>query len=77
MDPEYTTLEAVFVPQEKVTWTLGYTHNLGNFESLRVDCQIESYKRDDETMKQASARVWSMVQDELLVKYKEAKENMI
>ena len=30
----------------KVSWSLGYTMNMGNFESLRLDCQVADYQRD-------------------------------
>ena len=49
----------------KVTWTLGYTLNTGNFQSLRLDASVEDYVRDGETTKDASDRVYAFVEQEL------------
>lgn len=57
----------------KVTVTLGYTLNLGNFESLRVDLGITDSRRDGETVEQAFERVYSFVEDKLTEKVREAK----
>ena len=37
----------------KVNVTLGYTLNLGNFQSLRLDLGVIDNKREDETTDQA------------------------
>jgi hypothetical protein len=60
----------------KVQWTLGYTMNIGNFQSLRHDFQITDYKREDETTKEASDRVYAFVEQELINKLNEAKEEL-
>jgi hypothetical protein len=60
----------------KVTWTLGYTLNTGNFQSLRLDCQVSDYKHDGESMKEASDRVYAFVEQELINKLNEAKEEL-
>lgn len=60
----------------KVQWSLGYTKNLGNFESLRLDCQVTDYVRDEETVRQASDRVYGLVENELMVKLKEIQEEL-
>jgi hypothetical protein len=57
----------------KVNVTLGYTLNLGNFESLRVDLGIVDSRRDGETIEQAFERVYSFVEDKLTEKVREAK----
>jgi hypothetical protein len=57
----------------KVNVTLGYTLNLGNFESLRVDLGIVDARRDGETIEQAFERVYSFVEDKLTEKVREAK----
>lgn len=57
----------------KVTVTLGYTLNLGNFESLRVDLGITDSRRDGETVEQAFERVYGFVEDKLTEKVREAK----
>lgn len=57
----------------KVSVTLGYTLNLGNFESLRVDLGIVDSRRDGETVDQAFERVYSFVEEKLTDKVREAK----
>jgi hypothetical protein len=57
----------------KVNVTLGYTLNLGNFESLRVDLGIVDSRHDGETIEQAFERVYSFVEDKLTEKVREAK----
>ena len=59
--------------QTKITVTLGYTLNLGNFESLRVDLGVVDARRDGETVDQAFERVYTFVEDKLSEKVKEAK----
>jgi methyl coenzyme M reductase subunit D len=57
----------------KVSATLGYTLNLGNFESLRVDLGITDYVRQGENVKQAQDRVYKTVETQLIEKVNEAK----
>lgn len=59
--------------QTKINVTLGYTLNLGNFESLRVDLGVTDARRDGETVDQAFERVYTFVEDKLSEKVKEAK----
>lgn len=56
----------------KVTVTLGYTLNLGNFQSLRVDIGVEDSERDGENVNDAFNRVYSFVEEKLTEKVKEA-----
>jgi hypothetical protein len=60
----------------KITVTLGYTLNLGNFESLRVDLGVSDSRRDGETVDQAFERVYDFVEQKLIEKTKEAKEEI-
>jgi hypothetical protein len=57
----------------RVSVTLGYTHNLGNFQSLRLDLGIVDSRRDGETVDQAFERVYKFVEDKLTEKVAEAK----
>ena len=57
----------------KVSVTLGYTLNLGNFQSLRLDLGIIDSKRDVENVDQAFERVYKFVEDKLTDKINEAK----
>ena len=58
----------------KVNVTLGYTLNLGNFQSLRLDLGVVDSKRDGETTEQAFERVYKFVEEKLTDKIKEAQE---
>lgn len=57
----------------KVSVTLGYTLNLGNFQSLRLDLGVVDSKRDGETTNDAFERVYKFVEDKLTAKITEAK----
>jgi len=57
----------------KVSVTLGYTLNLGNFQSLRLDLGVVDSKRDGENTDQAFERVYKFVEDKLALKISEAK----
>jgi hypothetical protein len=58
----------------KVNVTLGYTLNLGNFQSLRLDLGVIDSARNGETVDQAFSRVYKFVEDKLTEKIKEAQE---
>lgn len=60
--------------QTKINVTLGYTLNLGNFQSLRIDLGIVESRKDGETIDQAFERVYSFVENKLTEKIKEAEE---
>ena len=60
----------------KVQWALGYTVNVGNFQSLRLDCQVTDYVREGESTKEASNRVYAFVEEQLVEKLNEAKEEL-
>jgi hypothetical protein len=66
MENEYT----------KVSVTLGYTLNLGNFQSLRLDLGIVDSRRNGETPDQAFERVYKFVEDKLTEKINEAKSEI-
>ncbi len=57
----------------KVSVTLGYTLNLGNFQSLRLDLGVVDSKRDSENTEQAFDRVYKFVEDKLTEKIQEAQ----
>lgn len=58
--------------ETKVSVGLGYTLNLGNFQSLRIDLQVQDNKRDGENTNDAFERVYKFVEDKLAEKVKEA-----
>lgn len=60
----------------KVTVGLGYTLNLGNFQSLRIDLSVTDNKRDGENTNDAFERVYSFVEDKLAEKVREASQEI-
>jgi hypothetical protein len=60
--------------QTKVTVGLGYTLNLGNFQSLRIDFGVEDHLRKSETVEEGFNRVYEFVESKLIEKVKEAQE---
>ena len=61
----------------KVSVTLGFTLNLGNFQSLRLDLGITENQLDGETKDEAFERVYTFVQDKLRSKIKEGREALL
>ena len=62
--------------QTKVNVTLGYTLNLGNFQSLRIDLGVIDSRRDGETIEDAFNRVYGFVEGKLITKINEAKDEV-
>ena len=60
----------------KVSVTLGYTLNLGNFQSLRLDLGVIDSKRGEETTNDAFERVYKFVEDKLTEKIQDAKSEI-
>lgn len=60
----------------KVSVTLGYTLNLGNFQSLRLDLGVVDSRRDGENINDAFERVYKFVEDKLTEKISEAKSEL-
>ena len=58
----------------KVTVGLGYTLNLGNFQSLRIDLSVTDNKREGENTNEAFERVYSFVENKLAEKVRESQE---
>jgi len=61
----------------RVSATLGYTLNLGNFQSLRVDLGVVDQVRQGETTGDAMDRVYTFVENQVIQKVKDAKESLI
>jgi hypothetical protein len=57
----------------KVQVGLGYTLNLGNFQSLRIDLSVSDNRRENETTSEAFERVYNFVEAKLGEKVKEAQ----
>jgi len=60
----------------KVKVGLGYTLNLGNFQSLRVDIEVTDSKREGENSSDAFERVYEFVENRLTEKVKEASAQL-
>ena len=56
----------------KVRVALGYTLNLGNFQSLRIDVEVQDSKREGENTNDAFERVYAFVEEKLSCKVREA-----
>jgi hypothetical protein len=63
--------------QTKVNVSLGYTMNVGNFQSLRIDIGIEDQLRDGEHVQDGFDRVYSFVEQQLASKLKEAQSEIV
>lgn len=59
-----------------VSVNLGYTLNLGNFQSLRVDLGCTDYVREGENTDSAMTRVYDFVENKVMEKVEEAKREM-
>jgi len=55
---------------------LQYVRNLGNFESIRVAIGIEDNVRADETVNQATERIYKFVEDKLIEKMGEIEKEL-
>jgi hypothetical protein len=60
----------------QVSVTLGYTMNLGNFQSLRVDLGCIDFVRKEETTDEAMERVYEFVESKVSQKIEEAKKEI-
>ena len=63
--------------ETKVSVTLGYTLNLGNFQSLRVDLGVVDHVRNGETTNDAMDRVYAFVESKVVEKVQEAKSEIV
>ena len=61
----------------KVSVTLGYTLNLGNFQSLRVDIGVVDSVRNEEDIDQATNRVYDFFESKVVEKVNEAKAELV
>jgi len=59
-----------------VSVTLGYTLNLGNFQSLRLDLGCTDFLREGENEDAAMERVYSFIEGKLLNKIEDAKKEL-
>ena len=63
--------------ETKVSVNLGYTLNLGNFQSLRVDLGVIDHTREGETTNEAMDRVYTFVETKVIEKVQEARSSLV
>lgn len=61
---------------QSVSAEIGYTKNLGNFQSVKVSVGIEDYVRNGETLDQAYDRVFAKIEDQLAEKLAKAIQEL-
>lgn len=59
-----------------VSVTLGYTLNLGNFQSMRVDLGCTDFVREGENHDDAMNRVYDFIESKVVEKIEEAKKEL-
>lgn len=60
----------------RVDVRMGFTRNLGNFESMRIDVGIADSARDGETAQSAFNRVYGFVEQQLINKFAATEEEL-
>ena len=53
-----------------------FTRNLGNYESIKIGIGIEDFKRDHETVDEATDRVYAFVEGKLIEKVNEIEKEL-
>ena len=59
-----------------VSVTLGYTLNLGNFQSLRLDLGCTDFVREGEDKDTALERIYEFIETKVVTKIEEAKKEL-
>lgn len=62
--------------QTNVRVELQFTKNLGNYESLKVAIGIEDFRRDHETIDEATNRVYTFVENKVIEKVNEITQEL-
>lgn len=62
--------------QTNVKVELQFTRNLGNYESVKVSIGVEDFKRDHETVDEATNRVYTFVEGKVMEKVHEIEEEL-
>ena len=55
---------------------LEFVRNLGNYESIRVSIGVEDFKRDGESIDDATERVYKFVEEKLIEKQSEIESEL-
>jgi len=62
--------------QTNVKVELQFTRNLGNYESLKIGIGIEDFKREHESIDEATNRVYTFVEKKLMEKVNEVEQEL-
>jgi hypothetical protein len=62
--------------QTNVKVELQFTRNLGNYESLKIGIGIEDFQRSNESIDEATNRVYAFVEKKLMEKVNEVEEEL-
>ena len=62
--------------QTNVKVELLFTKNLGNYESLKVAIGVEDWKRESETIDEATNRVYTFVENKVIEKVNEITDEL-
>jgi len=62
--------------QTNVKVELQFTRNLGNYESLKISIGVEDFKRDHETVDEATNRVYTFVEGKVMEKVHEIEDEL-
>lgn len=63
--------------QTNVRVDLQFTRNLGNYESIKVGISVEDFLRENETIDNATERVYTFVEGKLLEKVAEIESEIV
>jgi hypothetical protein len=69
-------IEVDQVTPPRVSVTMGFTRNMGNFESLRIDVGVEASANKGEKVAEAFDRVYSFVETKLVEKFQETENEL-
>lgn len=64
------------VSATRVKVDLSFTRNLGNYESIRIGVGIEDDVRNNETVNDATERVYKFVENKLIEKTREVEDEL-
>jgi hypothetical protein len=62
--------------QTNVKVELQFTRNLGNYESLKISIGVEDFKREHETVDEATNRVYAFVEGKVMEKVNEVEAEL-
>lgn len=68
--------ESEKVVPARVTVSMGFTRNMGNFESMRIDIGVEASANQGERVVEAFDRVYAFVEKKLVEKFSETEAEL-